>query len=105
MRTVVERRRILHAIDADAFGRLVSRLGAARGYGAPYGVALMLDGQADAWTEGNVSPWNIAPFVVLFEEAGARFTDLNGERAWPCRSGLAAAPELHRALLGVIRGL
>jgi len=69
---------------------------------APYGAALALDGVADAWTEGNVSPWDIAPFVVLFEEAGARFTDLAGARAWPCRSGLAAPPALHAALLDVL---
>ena len=93
---------IIRAVGAEAFGRLVSRVGSARGYGAPYGVGLMLDGRGDAWTEGNVSPWDLAPFVVLFEEAGARFTDLNGQRAWPCRSGLAAAPELHRMLLDVI---
>jgi fructose-1,6-bisphosphatase/inositol monophosphatase family enzyme len=64
--------------------------------------ALLLDAQADAWTGGNVSPWDIAPFVVLFEEAGARFSDLQGKLAWPFRSGLAAAPDLHRAPLAVI---
>lgn len=94
---------ILDAVGTGAFARLVRGVGSARGYGAPYGAALMLDGQADAWIEGNVSVWDIAPFVVLLEEAGARFTDLEGQRVWPCRSGLAAGPSLHRALLELIR--
>ena len=86
------------------FARLARGVGMMRGHGAPYGAALYLDGQADAWTEGNVSLWDIAPFVVLFEEAGARFTDLTGRRGWPYRSGLAAAPALHAALLALAHG-
>lgn len=93
---------LLSALTAEGFGRLLRTVGSSRSYGAPYGAALLLDGQADAWTEGNVSPWDIAPFVVLFEEAGARFSGLQGKLAWPFRSGLAAAPDLHRALLAVI---
>ena len=94
---------LLSAVDADVFARLMRSVGSARGYGAPYGAALLLEGQADAWTEGDVSPWDIAPFVVLLEEGGARFTDLQGRHDWPCRSGLAAGPGLHAALLDVIR--
>ena len=93
---------ILDATNTETLGRLVRTVGSARGYGAPYGAALLLDGKADAWIEGDVSVWDIAPFVVLFEEASARFTNLNGERVWPCRSGLAAGPGLHRALLDVV---
>jgi histidinol phosphatase-like enzyme (inositol monophosphatase family) len=95
---------LLDAIDLPAFERLVRGVGMARGHGAPYGAAQLLDGQADAWTEGNVSPWDIAPFVVLLEEAGARFSDLTGRRGWPHRSGLAATPALHAALLDLIQG-
>jgi histidinol-phosphatase len=89
---------LMQTVGAAAFGRLVGAVGGARGYGAPYGAALLLDGRADAWTEGEVSLWDIAPFVVLLEEAGARFTDLQGHRRWPSRGGLAAAPSLHAAL-------
>ena len=95
---------LLEAIDAETFGRLARSVGSARGYGAPYGAALMLDGQAEVWTEGIVSLWDIAPFVVLLEEAGARFTDLTGTRTWPSASGLAAAPALHDAVLEVVHG-
>lgn len=95
---------VYKAIDPETFARLGRSVGSSRGYGAPYGAALMLDGQAEVWTEGIVSLWDIAPFVVLLEEAGARFTDLTGTRTWPSRSGLAAAPALHDAVLDVLRG-
>lgn len=93
---------LLEAIDAATLGRLCEAVGSARGFGAPYGAAAMLDGKAEIWTEGIVSLWDIAPFVVLLEEAGARFTDLTGARTWPSRSGLAAAPALHDAVLDVL---
>jgi len=95
---------LLEAIDAATLGRLCQSVGSARGFGAPYGAALTLDGQAEVWTEGIVSLWDIAPFVVLLEEAGARFTDLTGARVWPSASGLAAAPALHEAVLEIVRG-
>ena len=43
---------ILDATDADAFARLVRTVGSARGYGAPYSAALLLDGQADRSIRG-----------------------------------------------------
>jgi len=62
----------------------------------------VLSGNVDACLEFNVSLWDIAPFPVLFEEAGAKYTDLDGVRRWPTRSGLAANPELHAQILRVI---
>ena len=94
---------LLRAIDAEAFGRLSWGVGSSRGFGAPYGAALLLDGLAGVWMEGDVSLWDIAPFPVLLEEAGARFTDLEGVRQWPSSSGLAAAPALHAAVMELLR--
>lgn len=91
------------ALGAEPFRRLVRSVGSSTSHGAGYGAALLLDGQADAWLECDVSPWDIAPFGVLFEEAGARFTDPAGRRVWPTRSGLAAGPTLHAQLLPLIR--
>jgi histidinol phosphatase-like enzyme (inositol monophosphatase family) len=94
---------ITETVGAEPFRRLVRSVGSSSSYGAGYGAALLLDGQADAWLECDVSPWDIAPFGVLFEEAGARFTDPAGRRGWPTRSGLAAGPTLHDRLLALIR--
>jgi histidinol-phosphatase len=94
---------LARAIGTASLERLVCTVGAARAFGAPYGAALVLDGHADAWSEGDVSTWDIAPFLVLLEEAGARFTDFQGHQGWPCRSGLAAREPLHGALIDLLR--
>ena len=87
-----------------AFERLVDTVAVARGYGDAWGPALVLSGKLDAWFEHDVAAWDIAPFPVLFEEAGACFTDWKGKRAWPTRTGMAAHPALHEQLLKLIGG-
>jgi|SRR5688572_8818191 len=87
-----------------AFERLVDTVALARGYGDAWGPALVLSGTVDAWFEHDVAVWDIAPFPVLFEEAGATFTDWKGGRSWPTRTGMAAHPALHGELLKLIQG-
>jgi histidinol phosphatase-like enzyme (inositol monophosphatase family) len=94
----------LRMLGDDGFRRLVGSVGLARGYGDARGPALVLSGHVDACLEFDVSLWDIGPFPVLFEEAGARYTDLDGVRRWPVRSGLAANPELHAKILARIGG-
>jgi len=91
-------------LGPEGFRRLVGSVGLARGYGDARGPALVLSGNVDACLEFNVSLWDIAPFPVLFEEAGATYTDLDGVRRWPVRSGLAANPDLHAQILRTIAG-
>ncbi len=50
----------------------------ARCYGDLAGCALVLQGKAEAWVEAGVRIWDIAALRVLVEEAGGRFTDLDG---------------------------
>ncbi len=85
-----------------AFERLVDTVALARGYGDAWGPALVLSGVVDAWFEHDVAAWDIAPFPVLFEEAGATFTDWKGASGWPTRTGMAAHPALHARLLELI---
>ncbi|MEP7027558.1 MAG: inositol monophosphatase [Candidatus Eisenbacteria bacterium] len=93
----------LRKLGDDGFRRLVGSVGLARGYGDARGPALVLSGNVDACLEFDVSLWDLGPFPVLFEEAGAKYTDLDGVRRWPVRSGLAANPELHAQILLLIR--
>jgi len=86
----------------NGFLTLVRAVGSSSSYGAGYGAALVLDGKADVWIEGDVSPWDIAPYGVLLEEAGARYTNLDGTPGWPGASGLAASPTLHREALALL---
>ncbi len=94
----------LRMLGDDGFRRLVGSVGLARGYGDARGPALVLAGHVDACLEFDVALWDIGPFPVLFEEAGAKYTDLDGVRRWPVRSGLAANAELHAQLLELARG-
>ena len=91
-------------LGADRFEKLVGMVGLARGYGDARGPALVLSGHVDACLEFDVALWDIAPFPVLFEEAGAKYTDLDGVRRWPQRSGIAAHPALHPKLLEIVLG-
>ncbi len=92
----------IRGLGAPTFERLVDTVALARGYGDAWGPALVLSGVIDAWFEHDVAPWDIAPFPVLFEEAGATFTDWTGARAWPTRTGMAAHPALHAELSKLI---
>ena len=93
----------VRGLGPAAFERLVDTVALARGYGDAWGPALVLSGVVDAWFEHDVAPWDIAPFPVLFEEAGATFTDWKGAAGWPTRTGMAAHPALHAKLLELIR--
>ncbi len=42
------------------------------------GGLLVARGEVEIWIESGVKPWDIAPFKVIIEEAGGRFTDLAG---------------------------
>jgi histidinol-phosphatase len=92
----------IRGLGAPAFERLVDTVALARGYGDAWGPALVLSGVVDAWFEHDVAVWDIAPFPVLFEEAGAAFSDWKGGRAWPTRTGMAAHPALHAQLLELV---
>ena len=91
-------------LGAQRFQALVDAVGLARGYGDARGPAMVLSGFVDACLEFDVSLWDLAPFPVLFEEAGATYTDLDGVRRWPQRSGLAAHPRIHPLLLEIVKG-
>src|SRR6185295_17271425 len=58
----------------DGFVRLVDETDRQRGFGDYFGYTFVLRGQAEIMLEADVKPWDIAPFKILFEEAGGRFT-------------------------------
>ena len=85
----------IRGLGAPAFERLVDTVALARGYGDAWGPALVLSGIVDAWFEHDVAVWDIAPFPVLFEEAGGTFTTACQRRGRPARH--CAHPALHSA--------
>jgi histidinol-phosphatase len=62
----------------NAYGQLVAQVGRIRGYGDFLHYHLLADGKIDAVVESDVNILDIAALVTIVEEAGGRFTTLQG---------------------------
>ncbi len=76
----------------------------ARCYGDLAGCALVLQGKAEAWVEAGVQIWDIAALQVLVEEAGGRFTDLEGRPTHASGSCVASNGLVHDRVLQALAG-
>ena len=54
---------------------------AVRSMGGCQDAVLVISGRAEAWFELSAKAWDLAPFKVLAEEAGARFFNFDGGRS------------------------
>ena len=88
----------------DGFVRLVDRTDRQRGFGDYFGYTFVLRGQAEVMLEADVKPWDIAPFKVLFEEAGGRFTDFTGQPSVYSGTAVASNGRLHDEALALLGG-
>jgi len=86
----------------DGFVRLVDRTDRQRGFGDYFGYTFVLRGQAEIMLEADVKSWDVAPFKVLFEEAGGRFTDLAGRPSIYSGTALATNGRLHDEALALM---
>jgi histidinol-phosphatase len=89
----------------DGFIRLVERTDRQRGFGDYFGYTFVLRGQAELMLEADVKPWDIAPFKVLVEEAGGRFSDFAGRPTIYSGSALASNGRLHDEALALLNGV
>jgi histidinol-phosphatase len=76
----------------------------ARCYGDLAGCALVLQGRAEAWVEAGVQIWDLGPIPVLVEEAGGRFSDLDGRTAIASGSCVASNGLVHDHVLAALSG-
>jgi histidinol-phosphatase len=88
----------------DGFVRLLERTDRQRGFGDYFGYTFVLRGQAELMLEADVKPWDIAPFKVLAEEAGGRFTDFAGRPTIYSGNALVSNGRLHADALAVLNG-
>ncbi len=63
-----------------------------RGWGDCYGYYLVAAGRAELMIDPIVSLWDIAPYPLLFSEAGGKFSLLNGETKLFDANGKPTAP-------------
>jgi histidinol-phosphatase len=82
---------------------LVLTAAQARGYGDLAGCAMVLDGRAEAFVEAGVQVWDIAPLKILIEEAGGRFTDLDGVATHGSGHCVASNGLVHQHVLAGLR--
>lgn len=86
-------------------GELVARAWRTRGYGDFYHYHLLASGKIEAVIESDVNILDIAAVSVIVEEAGGKFTDMNGARpGLDTRSVLAANTALHAEYLAMLEG-
>ena len=86
------------------YGQVVARVNRIRGYGDFLHYHLLAAGKIDAVVESDVGILDIAALVVIVEEAGGRFTALDGAPVGlGTTSVLAANPRLHALLLAALR--
>jgi histidinol-phosphatase len=86
----------------DGFVRLVDRTATQRGFGDYLAYTFVLRGQAELMVECDVKPWDLAPFQILFEEAGGRLTDFAGRATIYSGSVLASNGRLHAEARGLL---
>lgn len=63
---------------------------------------LVAEGAADVAAEPIVNLWDLAPILVIVEEAGGRFTDLEGERTADGGSAVSSNGLLHDEVLAAL---
>ncbi len=88
----------------DGFLRLVEHTQRQRGFGDYFAYTFVLRGQAELMLEADIKPWDLAPFKILFEEAGGRLTDFEGYPTIYAGTVLASNGRLHDEALALLNG-
>jgi histidinol phosphatase-like enzyme (inositol monophosphatase family) len=76
---------------------------AVRSMGGCQDAILVVSGRAEAWLEISAKPWDLAPFKILAEEAGARFFNFDGRRSIHGGNAVVCAPFLEEELRAFVR--
>lgn len=88
---------------ADQFLALARRMGRTRGFGDFWAHMLVAMGAAEIAVEPRVAHWDMAAVQIIVEEAGGRFSTLEGRRRADGGSGLTSNGRLHDLALGAFR--
>ncbi|MFL6241209.1 MAG: histidinol-phosphatase [Actinomycetes bacterium] len=87
----------------QGFRALTQTVWRTRAYGDFWSYAMVAEGVVDIACEPEVSLWDLAPLLLLVEEAGGTFTDLSGVRRADGGSALATNGLLHDTALAFVR--
>ncbi|MGZ4756585.1 MAG: histidinol-phosphatase [Acidimicrobiia bacterium] len=84
------------------FEALARRVWRTRGFGDFWSHILVAEGAADIAAEPTVALWDLAPLLVIVEEAGGRFTDLAGRSTADGGSAVSTNGLLHDEVLAAL---
>lgn len=88
--------------DRQRFLALSDAVWRTRAYGDFWSYCLLAEGSVDLAAEPQVSLWDLAPLSLLVEEAGGRFTGLDGVRGPDRGTALASNGRLHDDALALL---
>lgn len=92
---------VLEAVDDAARARLPA--GAGRPPASTLPLVELVRGEIDAFLVERYHKWDHAPWILLVEEAGGRFTDRTGGHSSDRGGGLYSNADLHDQLLDALR--
>jgi histidinol-phosphatase len=73
-----------------------------RGYGDCFGHTLVILGQAEAMVDPTVKPYDVAAVKICLEEAGGRFTDIDGNPSIYSGHAVSSNGRVHKQLLSAL---
>lgn len=85
-----------------ALERLTAEGMTIRTWADAYGYALVATGRVAAMVDPLANLWDVAPMLVILEEAGGRFTSLAGERTVAAGNGVGSNGAIHDKLIAVL---
>jgi len=88
---------------ADAIVDYMARYWTVRSMGGCQDAVLVCSGRAEAWIELEAKAWDLAPFKVIAEEAGARFFNFDGGSSIHGGSAVICVPFLEPELRELVR--
>jgi histidinol phosphatase-like enzyme (inositol monophosphatase family) len=88
---------------ADAVVDYMAGFWTARSMGGCQDAVLVCSGRAEAWVELAAKAWDLAPFKVIAEEAGARFFNFDGGSSIHGGNAVICVPFLEDELRALVR--
>jgi fructose-1,6-bisphosphatase/inositol monophosphatase family enzyme len=77
---------------------------AVRSMGGCMDAMCVCSGRADAWVEVEAKAWDLAPFKIIAEEAGARFFNFNGQASIYTANCIITIPSLEAEIRKFLAG-
>ena len=88
---------------ADRMVEYMAGYWAVRSMGGCQDAILVASGRAEAWIELNAKPWDLAPLMLVAEEAGCRFFNFDGGHSIHGGNCVICAPFLEDELRELVR--